>query len=91
MLSVRCVSINSTDFNIRNKINKEKQNLNKQENGNDFIVAVVVSTVLVACDEQGTPIIGEHGEKICNCAEPWQSLFPDNKYYCLNCWGEWYH
>ncbi|MFW6219759.1 MAG: hypothetical protein ACOC33_02880 [bacterium] len=49
------------------------------------------SAKLVACDDQGTPIVGEHGEKICNCAEPKQSHFPDNKYYCLNCWGEWYH
>jgi len=52
---------------------------------------VVESAELVACDDQGTPIIGEHGEKICNCAEPMQSHFPDNKYYCLKCWGEWYH
>ena len=52
---------------------------------------VVESAELVACDEQGTPIIGEHGEKICNCAKPWQSLFPDSKYYCLHCWGKWYH
>jgi hypothetical protein len=58
---------------------------------NSFLHSVVESAELVACDDQGTPIIGEDGEKICNCAEPWQSHFPDNKYYCLNCWGEWYH
>lgn len=52
---------------------------------------LVENTELVACDEQGTPIIGKYGEKICNCAEPWQSLFPNNKYYCLHCLGEWYH
>jgi hypothetical protein len=62
-----------------------------EENKQCTIQNVVESAELVPCDGQGTPIIGEHGEKICNCAEPWQSLFPDNKYYCLHCWGEWYH
>ena len=45
---------------------------------------------LVANDKQGTPIIGENGEDICNCAEPMQSFFGD-KYLCLKCWGKWYH
>ena len=62
-----------------------------EENKQCTIQNVVDSEELVACDDQGTPVIGEYGEKICNCAEPRQSHFPDNKYYCLNCWGEWYH
>jgi hypothetical protein len=49
---------------------------------------VVEDTKLVARDEQGTPIIGEHDEKFCNCVKPWPSPFPDGKYYCLNCWSD---
>jgi hypothetical protein len=58
---------------------------------NGALASVVDSAELVACDDQGTPIIGEDGKKICNCSEPMQSHFPNNKYYCLKCWGEWYH
>ena len=36
-------------------------------------------------------LTGEHGEKICNCTKPKQSVFPDNKIICLKCWGEWSH
>ena len=46
---------------------------------------------LIANNEQGTPIICEDGESICNCAEPMQSRFPNGIFYCLKCWGEWYH
>ncbi len=72
----------------KGKTYAERYNVNTNENG--VLDSVVESADLVACDEQGTPIIGEDGEKICNCSEPMQSHFPDNKYYCLKCWGEWY-
>lgn len=29
-------------------------------------------------------------EKFCNCINPCPSLFPDGRYYCLCCWGEYY-
>ena len=35
-----------------------------EENKQCTIQNVVESADLVACDDQGTPIIGEHGEKI---------------------------
>ena len=44
----------------------------------------------IANDDQGTPIEDEDGKVICNCSEPMQSLFPNSRYYCLKCWGEWY-
>ena len=37
---------------------------------------------LDAIDEQGTPIVGEDGSMICNCAEPTQSMFPNGKWTC---------
>ena len=46
---------------------------------------------LKANSEDGTPIIDEDGNKTCNCVEPKQSLFPDDQYYCLECWGVWSH
>lgn len=55
----------------------------------DFYFAAKVPK-LDAIDEQGTPIVGEYGSMICNCAEPEQSMFPNEKWICLKCWGEWY-
>lgn len=55
-----------------------------------FYFVIKHGSELIANDEQGTPII-DGNRKICNCQNPNQSFFPDNKYYCLNCWGEWYN
>jgi len=55
------------------------------------------NTVLVAVRKRGGDngkrkcLIGEYGEKICQCTKPRQSPFPDGKIICLRCWGEWYH
>lgn len=51
----------------------------------------VESAELVANDEQGTPIVDEYGTMTCNCVEPRQSHFPNGKWICTKCWGEWYH
>ena len=58
---------------------------------NCFIADVVESAELEANDEQGTPIVDEDGSMTCNCVEPKQSSFPNGKWICLKCWGEWYH
>ena len=64
------------------------RNLRKAEEKKELETANV--STLVACDDQGTPLIDEDGSKICNCLEPNPSMFPDSKYYCLECWGEYY-
>tara|TARA_R110000744_G_scaffold374456_2_gene487262 strand:- start:454 stop:711 length:258 start_codon:yes stop_codon:yes gene_type:complete len=52
---------------------------------------VVESSELEANDEQGAPIVDEDGSMTCNCVEPKQSSFPNGKWICIKCWGEWYH
>ena len=69
--------------------NLRKIEENKTENEALDLGAVSGST-LVACDENGTPLINDDGTKVCNCLEPNPSMFPDSKYYCLECWGEYY-
>lgn len=66
----------------------EHEKLNNRKTANSDLGAVSGST-LVDCDENGTPLINDDGTKVCNCLEPNPSMFPDSKYYCLECWGEY--
>jgi hypothetical protein len=69
----------------------ELQKLIESELKNLRLGFVVESAELEANDEQGTPIVDEDGTMTCNCAEPKQSAFPNGKWICIKCWGEWYH
>ena len=63
----------------------------EQQVKNCSIPDVVESAELEANDEQGTPIVNEDGSMTCNCVDPKQSRFPNGKWICTKCWGEWYH
>lgn len=77
--------------NLRNKRILQVVGLYPKQILNVPYFDIVEVQKLDAIDEQGTPIVVEDGSMICNCAEPKQSRFPNGKWTCLKCWGEWYH
>lgn len=63
-----------------------------QEKLRSLVIADDVQSLgLEANDEQGTPIVDEDGSMTCNCSQPEQTNFPNGKWICIKCWGEWYH